>query len=135
MSSMHGPGMGHGSMQSMYNSAPQAIPGHMHPHSRSYPVDLSMSHHPMMDQVTPPSLALCPCAIPVVVQRNCMTTVLSCNCCLEQSCLPWLDLRTFVLRIYPFAIYRRVILHGGPMRTPSKLLQSLQLAVVCIAHA
>ncbi|CAL5220105.1 g2057 [Coccomyxa viridis] len=50
MPSMHNPGMGHSGMQSMYNSAPQAIPGHMHPHSRSYPVDLGMSHHPMMDQ-------------------------------------------------------------------------------------
>ena len=52
MPSMHNPGMGHSSMQGMYNSAPQAIPGHMHPHSRSYPVDLGMNHHPMMDQVT-----------------------------------------------------------------------------------
>ena len=51
MPSMHHPGMGHSSMQGMYNSAPQAIPSHMHPHSRSYPVDLGMNHHPMMDQV------------------------------------------------------------------------------------
>ena len=53
---MHGSGMGHGSMQSMYNSTPQPagrdIPGHMHPHSRSYPINLNMSHHTMMDQVT-----------------------------------------------------------------------------------
>ena len=46
-------------MQSMYNSAPQPIPGHMHPHSRSYPVDLGMSHHTMMDQVTQLRLPKC----------------------------------------------------------------------------
>ena len=65
MPSMHNPGMGHSGMQSMYNSAPQAIPGHMHPHSRSYPVDLGMSHHPMMDQVTH-AFWSCACVLPLL---------------------------------------------------------------------
>ncbi len=56
MSNMHGMGLDHRSMQNLYNSAPQPIPGHMHPHSRSYPADLGMSHHNMSGQVDAHSL-------------------------------------------------------------------------------
>ena len=71
---MHGMGLDHRSMQNMYNSAPQPIPGHMNSHSRSYPPDLGMSHHNMSGQVDPHSLL----SAPVVATVLCSAISLCC---------------------------------------------------------